>query len=162
MTRRRYFELSISPTATSRSGSTGPASLCFLLSGLPGWWVKLTNDPGYDASTMLLLTDGRVMCQESGGVKWKALTPDQNGSYLNGTWSDLAPMHHTRRYYASAVLADGRVVVTGGEYSDAGSETNTTEIYDPVLDTWTEHVRAERMGIAWATQPAPSLPTGAC
>jgi hypothetical protein len=47
-------------------------------------------------------------------------------------------MHHTRRYYASAVLRDGRVIVSGGEYSDAGSETNKTEIYDPALDTWTE------------------------
>jgi hypothetical protein len=47
-------------------------------------------------------------------------------------------MHHTRRYYASAVLADGRVLVSGGEYSDAGSETNATEIYDPRTDTWTE------------------------
>ena len=122
---------------------------------------EATNDPGYDASTMLLLTDGRVMCQESGGVKWKALTPDQNGSYLNGTWSDLAPMHHTRRYYASAVLADGRVLVSGGEYSDAGSETNATEIYDPVLDTWTE-LSAPGDGHRWATQRAPSLPTGAC
>jgi hypothetical protein len=46
-------------------------------------------------------------------------------------------MNHTRLYYASAVLADGRVLVSGGEYSDAGSETNDTEIYDPVHDTWT-------------------------
>ena len=62
----------------------------------------------------------------------------RTGSYVNGTWSDLAPMHWTRRYYASAVLNDGRVFVSGGEYSNAGGETNKTEIYDPVTDTWTE------------------------
>jgi Kelch motif len=87
---------------------------------------------------MLLLTDGSVMCQEQGGKRWKKLTPDASGSYINGTWSDLAPMHWTRRYYASAVLADGRVFVSGGEYSDAGSETNKTELYEPTTDTWTE------------------------
>ena len=112
--------------------------LCFLLYHLPGQWVKVANNPGFGASTMLLLTDGTVMVQEEGGVRWKKLTPDAHGSYVNGTWSDLAPMHHTRRYYASAVLRDGRVLVSGGEYSDAGSETNATEMYDPVNDTWTE------------------------
>lgn len=112
--------------------------ICLLLSWVPGQWIKLANDPGFDASTMLLLTDGSVMCQEQGGLNWKKLIPDAHGSYVNGTWVNLAPMHHTRRYYASAVLRDGRVFVSGGEYSDAGSETNKTEIYDPVTDTWTE------------------------
>jgi hypothetical protein len=112
--------------------------LCVLLGLLPGWWTKLAHQPGFDASTMLLLTDGGVMCQEQGGKRWKKLTPDATGNYVDGTWSDLAPMHWTRRYYASAVLADGRVFVSGGEYSDAGSETNKTEIYEPITDTWTE------------------------
>ncbi|HVI18075.1 MAG TPA: kelch repeat-containing protein, partial [Gaiellales bacterium] len=87
---------------------------------------------------MLLLTDGTIMCQQEGGVNWWRLTPDQSGGYVNGRWKALAPMHHTRLYYASAVLQDGRVFVAGGEYSDAGSETNTAEIYDPLLDSWTE------------------------
>lgn len=112
--------------------------LCVFLSSLPGRWIKLSNNPGFGASTMLLLTDGTVMCQEHGGVKWKKLTPDIHGSYVNGTWSDLAPMHWTRRYYASAVLKDGRVIVSGGEYSNAGANTDKTEIYDPDIDTWTE------------------------
>ncbi len=112
--------------------------LCKLLASLPGRWIKLTNNPGFNASTMLLLTDGTVMCQQEGGVNWKKLTPDEYGSYINGTWSDLAPMHWTRRYYASAVLNDGRVLISGGEYSNAGGWTDKTEIYDPVTDTWTE------------------------
>ena len=104
---------------------------------MPGTWKPLTNQPAFAASTMLLLTDGTIMCQESGGVKWWRLRPDTHGSYINGTWSALAPMHHPRLYYASAVLRDGRVLVSGGEYSDS-SETKTTEIYDPVTDVWTE------------------------
>ena len=112
--------------------------LCMILSSLPGWWVKITDNPGFDASTMLLLTDGTVMCQESGNVNWKKLTPDATGSYVDGSWSDLAPMHWTRRYYASAVLRDGRVFVSGGEYSNAGGWTDKSEIYDPISDIWTE------------------------
>ncbi len=104
---------------------------------MPGTWTPLTNQPTFPASTMLLLTDGTVMCQESGGKGWWRLTPDQHGSYVNGTWTALASMAHSRLYYASAVLADGRVFVAGGEYSDAGSDTNTAEIYDPVINTWT-------------------------
>lgn len=111
---------------------------CLLLSSLPGHWVKIANNPGFGASTMLLLTDGTVMCQEEGGIRWKKLTPDTHGSYIAGTWNDLAPMHWTRRYYAAAVLKDGRVIVSGGEYSNAGGWTDKTEIYDPVADTWTE------------------------
>ena len=106
---------------------------------MAGTWQPLAHQPNFNASTMLLLTDGRVMCQDAGTANWHLLTPDGTGSYVNGTWSNVAPMHHTRLYYASAVLKDGRVFVSGGEYSDgAQNETTTGEIYDPRTDTWTE------------------------
>src|SRR5580693_5614821 len=98
-----------------------------------------------DGGTAFLLTDGTVMMQESqsgyGTRRWWKLTPDITGSYINGKWSALASSHIGRTYYASAVLADGRVLVCGGEYSDASGtfqqdETNTCEIYDPVSDSW--------------------------
>jgi hypothetical protein len=105
---------------------------------LPPRWLKLANNPGINASTMLLLTDGSIMCQDAGGATWKKLVPDNKGSYVNGTWHDIAPMNTPRLYYASAVLADGRVFFSGGEYTDKGQvETNATEIYNPVTDTWT-------------------------
>lgn len=103
---------------------------------MAGTWKPLTNQPTFPASTMLLLTDGAVMCQEAGGKNWWRLTPDQHGNYLNGTWSPLGAMANTRLYYASAVLADGRVLVAGGEYSDAGGDTNKAEIFDPVINVW--------------------------
>jgi hypothetical protein len=86
---------------------------------------------------MLLLTDGNVICQESGGKRWWRLTPDQQGNYVNGSWTPLAEMANSRLYFASAVLRDGRVFVAGGEYSDAGGDTNRAEIFNPVLDQWT-------------------------
>jgi len=40
--------------------------------------------------------------------------------------------------FASAVLADGRVVITGGEYNNGQfTLTNLGAIYDPVANTWT-------------------------
>lgn len=104
---------------------------------MPGTWQPLANQPAFNASTMLLLTDGTVMCQESGGTAWWRLTPDEWGDYTNGTWSPLATMIDSRLYYASAVLADGRVFVAGGEYHNgAHVDWNRVEIYDPVADAW--------------------------
>ena len=105
---------------------------------MAGKWIALVNQPKFEASTMLLMTDGTVLCQEAGGTAWWRLAPDSAGDYIAGSWTAVAPMHHTRLYYASAMLMDGRVLVAGGEYSSAGNETNTAEIYDPSTDTWSE------------------------
>lgn len=75
--------------------------------------------------------------QEEATQHWHALKPDIFGSYLNGTWQSLADMSAWRRYYASGVLKDGRVIICGGEQSGAGEDTNRCEIYDPVADSWT-------------------------
>ncbi|MDT5357016.1 MAG: hypothetical protein QOJ56_5548 [Mycobacterium sp.] len=104
-----------------------------------GTWTALSNQPTFNASTMLLLTDGTVMCQDENTVHWWRLTPNSAGSYINGTWSALADMHDSRMYYASAVLSDGRVLVAGGEYNGGNvvADLDKAEIYDPVANTWT-------------------------
>lgn len=103
---------------------------------MTGTWQGLVNQPTFRTSTMILLTDGRVMVQEEATEHWHALQPDSNGSYVNGTWSPLADMSFWRRYYASAFTRDGRVVVIGGEQSGDVGDTNKGEIYDPVSDSW--------------------------
>jgi hypothetical protein len=102
-------------------------------------WTKVNGAP--NASTCLLLTDGTVLCQE--GEKshdWQTLTPDSSGAYENGTWTKVKsfPSTYGPLYYASAVLADGRVLVIGGEYDDGGTnETTDGYIYDPTNNSWT-------------------------
>ena len=81
---------------------------------------------------MMLLTDGTVIFL---GQPCSRLTPDIHGSYVNGTWSTLAPMHDSRTYYSSQVLRDGRVFVCGGEY---GTGATKAEIYQPTNNTWTQ------------------------
>jgi hypothetical protein len=102
-------------------------------------WTPLTNQPTFSASTAFILTDGRVMVQDTGAQDWWSLTPDANGSYLNGTWSRLAslPAGYAPLYYASAVLRDGRLAVLGGEYN-FGQPVWTTlgALYNPKTNKW--------------------------
>ncbi len=106
-----------------------------------GTWTPLRNLAPGTGGTMILLSNGTIMTQlNDGSNQWAALTPDATGSYINGTWSMLAPMSENRLYFASNVLPDGRVFVLGGEYSGAALNQNfdnTGEIYDPVANTWT-------------------------
>lgn len=102
-----------------------------------GSWSSLTNQPNFGAGTMLLLTDGRVMCQDSGTQHWHAFTPDIHGSYRNGTWSALANGPNAPLYFASAVLPDGRVFVAGGEYEDGLTwDLLAVEVYNPQSNFW--------------------------
>ena len=103
-------------------------------------WQSMKHPPAFQTDTALQLTDGTVMVHEYGDSNWWRLTPDNTGSYLNGTWSKLAPLpsNYGPLYFASAVLADGRVIVEGGEYNFLqGDETNLGAIYDPLKDKWT-------------------------
>ena len=103
-------------------------------------WTVLTNQPTFDTDTALLLTDGTVIVHEYSTPNWWRLTPDITGSYVNGTWSQIAsmPSNYGPLYFASAVLPDGRVLLEGGEYNfGVGTETNLGAIYDPVANVWT-------------------------
>ncbi len=107
-------------------------------------WQPLTHQPSFTAGTALLLTDGTVMVHHEdpndGFSEWFKLTPDINGSYVNGTWSQLASLSsdYGPLFFASAVLSDGRVIVEGGEQNFAQYVwTNKGAIYDPASNTWT-------------------------
>ena len=81
-----------------------------------------------------------MLVQQYSGNKIFRLTPDNTGSYVNGTWSQLAslPSNYAPLYYGSAVLPDGRVIFEGGEYNNGAQvETNLGAIYDPVANKWT-------------------------
>jgi hypothetical protein len=102
--------------------------------GMAGSWTALQNAAPGNVQLMLQLSDGTVMCSDGGGGAWFKLTPDSNGSYINGSWTTLHSMNYTRRYFSSVILRDGRVFVAGAEY---GTGTTNAEIYDPRFDTWT-------------------------
>lgn len=114
-----------------------------------GTWQPLAHQPTFGGAVVpLLLTDGSVMIQDCNNYSppyaetnhWWKLTPDANGSYVNGTWTQLADMDpsYGPLFYASAVLADGRVIVEGGEYNEGDNNwTNKGAIYNPLTNSWT-------------------------
>jgi hypothetical protein len=125
----------------SAATKTCIVSLALLATSLrteAGTWTALNHQPNFNANTMFLMTDGRVLVQDEGDSDWYIWTPDAFGSYRNGTFTPADKTNWTRLYYASGVLGNGKIVVAGGEYSNGGSETNKTEVYDPLIDLWTE------------------------
>ena len=102
--------------------------------------TPLVHPPPGGANLAFQLTDGTVMCQANREQDWWKLTPDITGSYVNGTWTKLPSLQpgYVPDDFASAVLADGRLVITGGEYNNGQfTLTNLGAIYDPVANTWT-------------------------
>jgi hypothetical protein len=115
---------------------------CLACSSLaPAQTLKsLVNQPPDGALIGFLLTDGTVIFQGNSCSDWWKLTPDNKGSYVNGTWKQMAslPSGYVPLYFASAVLADGRVIIEGGEYQNFQfAFTDKGAIYDPLTNTWT-------------------------
>src|SRR5215831_2553910 len=125
-----------------------------------GTWQPLNNQPPMPditdpqtgaflceggAAFPMLLTDGSVIVRNVNSQQFHVnervfkLTPDVNGSYQNGTWSEIASMPYIPIANAQAVLADGRVIIEGGEFTGVYEDftlTNQGAIYDPVTNFW--------------------------
>jgi hypothetical protein len=100
-----------------------------------GTWTPLVRTAPGPVGLMMLLSDGTVVAMNSSTSNaCYRLTPDSSGSYVNGTWTTIAPMISTRLYYSSQVLKDGRVFVAGGEY---GTGKTLGETYNPLTNAWT-------------------------
>ncbi len=50
-------------------------------------------------------------------------------------WTAVAPMHTARSYHTATLLADGRVLVSGGQ-SPRSHLLADAEVYDPMADRW--------------------------
>jgi FKBP-type peptidyl-prolyl cis-trans isomerase 2/regulation of enolase protein 1 (concanavalin A-like superfamily) len=140
--------------------------------------------PTAGVGTMEILTDGTVMVHgggiENGGPggvtnTWYRLTPSSTGSYLNGTWSQLADMTYERVDYATEVLPSGEVMIQGGEVSNdyrymppqggnPGDDTPSGEIYNPLTNTWTNIATFTPIGTSsydnFGDDPTELLPSG--
>src|ERR1700757_1471305 len=105
------------------------------------WQLLTTPAPTPFLDVMLLMPDGSVMILSANDNQtWVKLTPDVYGNYVNGTWSVVGKMNIPRLYFASQVLQDGRVWITGGEYTGPYYDSNITgssETFDPATGTST-------------------------
>jgi hypothetical protein len=107
-----------------------------------GTWTPLANQAPENVGLMMLLTDGTVVASGNNGNlgtggdnTWYKLTPDSQGHYVNGTWSQLTSMQYARLYVLSQILQNGKVFIAGGEYGNAPK--GSAELYDPIANTWT-------------------------
>lgn len=139
MPKKLFVALASLTLAISGCGGGGHTTTSVATAPPPQTLQSLTNQPPDSAGLGFLLTDGSVMFQGNRLFDWFKLTPDNSGSYLKGTWSQLAnlPAGYAPADFASAVLADGRVVIVGGEYNFGSFVlTNEGTIYDPVANSW--------------------------
>ena len=123
---------------------------------------NLVNQPPDGAIVGFLLTDGTVMYQGNAQSDWWRLTPDKTGSYVKGTWKQLPslPSGYVPLYFAAAVLADGRLIIEGGEYNFGNyAFTNQGAVYDPVKNTWTMQKPPNGWGFI-GDSPSAVLPNG--
>ncbi len=98
-----------------------------------GTWTPVSNLAPGGINLLILLSDGTVMAQNGGSAGWYKLTPNSQGSYVNGSWSTLASMNDTRLYGSSGLMPDGHLFYAGAEY---GTGRTTSEVYDPTANTW--------------------------
>ncbi len=99
-------------------------------------WTALANQAPTEIQTMELLTNGTVMASTYSN-QWYLLTPSAKGSYINGTWSQLANEPVDRLYVGTTVEQSGNVFVLGGEYINGNDAwSNTGETYDPNTNSW--------------------------
>jgi hypothetical protein len=113
-------------------------------------WTTATSTPipsgllgARAAHVQIALPDGRVLLVggERSSFPFVPLASCEIFAPSTGTFSSAPSLHFARSFAHAALLADGRVLVTGGQ----GLATDgvslifraDAEIYDPVADTWT-------------------------
>jgi N-acetylneuraminic acid mutarotase/plastocyanin len=115
---------------------------------------------GRTRATGTLLSDGRVLVaggEGAPGGTTVALNSAEIYDPTTNSWSSAGNMQVARRLAAASRLADGRVLVTGGETTGLTSSTATAEIYDPTTNSWSS---AAAMHDARYGQAALTLPDG--
>jgi hypothetical protein len=130
-------------------------------------WQLMTTKPNVAsniARMAWLLTNGKILVQttnDSEIANWWTITPDIDGNYYDGTWTQVARIPNYNPWaYNGAVLHSGNFFVTGGEvnFSDAKvfeENNNKSYIYNVSSNTWTEVAPPNNGQGIWAHIAAP-------
>jgi hypothetical protein len=113
-----------SPTAALPSPSLGPSPA----TGIPSYVESGTMLQGHFHGIAVQLKNGSVLV--AGGFAWGPTASAEVYDPVSGKFTVTGSMTVPRTYAAAALLADGRVLVTGGE-GGGGPEMASAEIYDP-------------------------------
>jgi hypothetical protein len=102
------------------------------------------------SSTAVMFRPGKIL-QLGGGYDVNAASPLAHVIDINATApviQQVASPLFRRHWGNSTMLADGRVFVSGGSVADNDPVNGvgyTSELYDPVTNTWSEAATAQRM-----------------
>jgi trimeric autotransporter adhesin len=114
------------------------------------------------SQSAVLLRDGRVLvvggitlAVREGGLFPSRATDAEIYDATANRWSTTAPMGNNRLGQTATLLADGRVLVAGGQ--DGVTTFRSTEIYNPTEDRW---ISAGPMGVGRWGHAAALLPNG--
>ena len=114
------------------------------------------------SQSAILLRDGRVLvvggitlAVREGGLFPSLATDAEIYDATANSWSTTAPMGFDRLGQSATLLADGRVLVAGGQ--DGATTFRSTEIYNPTEDRW---ISAAPMGSGRWGHAAALLPDG--
>jgi len=116
----------------SRTGLLGTARTDPAIAVLPDGRVLVTG--GYYESGMTSLTGDVTLADVGPDFTVPPLATAELFDPATGTWSSTGPMHYARYGAAAATLADGRVLVAGGDTFD--SVTRSAALYDPASNSW--------------------------
>lgn len=105
--------------------------------------VTLTHPRSVHTATTL--ADGRILLLGGDDATDTVRNTGEIYDPVSGTITPITPMSSPRTQHTATLLADGRVFVAGGSslfdlndlLGSLAQATKSTEIYDPVSDTWT-------------------------
>lgn len=101
--------------------------------------ASLAQARGFHTATRL--SDGRVLVaggmgvNPGGGAALRLATAELYDPVSNA-WTSVGSLATARAHHAATLLADGRVLVTGGSTNDANQETASAELFDPATLAW--------------------------
>jgi N-acetylneuraminic acid mutarotase len=102
-------------------------------------WTATGNlNQGREYHGSVLLSDGRVLSM--GGLTDGVVSNVTNSAEIynlaTGLWSVTANMKTGRSDFDPVLLANGKVLVAGGNVPYPANQTASCELYDPVTGTW--------------------------
>src|SRR4249919_805801 len=124
-----------------------------------GTITRLANFPGGNigaSSTAVMFRPGKIL-QTGGGYDANFASPLAHVININGpapVVQQVASPLYRRHWANSTMLADGRVFVSGGSVADndpINGVDYTSELYDPVANTWKAGATAQRMRLYHST-----------
>ncbi len=109
-----------------------------------GRFTRLAAQPPVVMQMAWLMMDGSVLTQSANQPQnFYRYVPDNKGDYSKGAWSKVGSLQagYAPTAFASDLLADGRLLIIGGEYNVGGKHAlqlvNLGAIYDPIKMKWT-------------------------